>query len=373
MKDRDLHVALISPWQTGGGLANYSKRLQEALDAVGIRVTVVPITHAETWNPVRFNNIIERIPPDTDVVHVQYEAGVFGRLGVSGICTPSFYARLTQIDTTVVTTIHEVHRLSAERSPIKRAIIGARDWVVERTILTASDTTIIHTANAEDILRERHGDQWSLERMRHPVDEPIAAPMSQDAAREAFDIDSEIVLLTFGWVESKKQYTDVIHCLKHLPEATYLIAGEPRHESDKTVLEEVFALASQLGVRDRVQHLGYVAEEDLPTLFGATDVAIAPYEQVTQSGAINTALAYHCPVIASALPAFEELAADYECVLIYHDHETLLNLLRDATTRNTQEQLCKAAKQYAKEETWSSFAEDTAALYDTNGSTTENK
>lgn len=363
MSSESLEVALVTPWDTGGGIANYSERLRSALKTAGHSVTVVPILNPESGNPFGFGDVVRRIPSGADVVHVQFEAGVFGRLLISGVCAPSFYARLARRKWPIVTTLHEVHRNYPDRPTLEAAIVTTRDWLLEHTILFVSDATVVHTAESEAILRDRHGDRHRIEQVRHPVDEPIAPPVHRETAREDLGITADTVLTTFGWVERKKRYQDVIRCLPELPGTEYLIAGEPRHKSDIETLEVVFDLADRLNVQDRVRHLGYVAEEDLPTLFGATDLTIIPYEQVTQSGAANTALAYHCPVVTTSLPAFEELASEYECVLTYDDSDTLHRTIYEATTDGARSLLREAAKRYSETETWSAFSEETVSFY----------
>jgi glycosyltransferase involved in cell wall biosynthesis len=357
------HVALVTPWETGGGIANYSRRFRDALEDTGVNVSVVPIGTPSTWNPWRFNDTIERIPADTDVVHVQYEAGVFGRLVVSGVCTPSFFARLARENWPVVTTVHEVHRFDRDAGWITQGVLRMRDTVLERIVLSSSETTIVHTEEAEEILKDRHGRGWQVERMRHPVDKRVGPPVDKDAARAEFGLGKGPVLLTFGWVESKKRYEDVVRVLPELPNAVYLIAGEPRTEGDESVLKEIRNLSERLGVADRVRHLGYVEDDELPLVFGATDLAIVPYTHVTQSGAVNTALAYQCPVVARSLPAFEELSRAYECILTYADPESLLYVLEAVLDDETLYSLEQSAKQYAKTETWEAFASDTQVLY----------
>lgn len=363
MSEGSLEVALVTPWDTGGGIANYSKRFRDALEGVSVDVTVVPIRHPRTWNVQKFNNVLDSVPPSVDVVHVQYEAGVFGEFGTTGVCTPTFYLGLAQSDWPIITTLHEVHREYPGHSPVTGVAVGIRDRVLERIILTVSDSIIVHTAEAESVLRERHGAQFSVERMRHPVDDPTSTPVAEDTAREELDIKSDTVFVTFGWVESKKRYCDVVRCLPDLPNAVYLIAGEPRHEDDEAVLSRTFDLAAELGVRDQVRHLGYVPDDQLPVLFGAADAAIAPYEQVTQSGAVNTSLAYHCPVVANELPAFEELAAEYDCVVTYDDQAELANILSDIPGKKLTH-LRNSARRYANTETWEAFGERSRTLYE---------
>lgn len=363
MSSDPLEVALLTPWDNGGGISNYSERFRDALVDAGVDVTVVPILHPRTWNPRKFNEVLSRIPTAVDVAHVQFEAGVFGKLGITGVCTPMFYISLARSDWSVVTTLHEVHREYPEHSAVAGTAVRIRDWLLERLILTVSDETVVHTAESESILRERHSGRHSVNRMRHPVDESVSAPVAEDVARNQLDIAADTMFVTFGWVESKKRYRDVVRCLPHLPNAVYLIAGEPRHEGDEEVLESVFDRANELGVRDQVRHIGYVPEEELPTLFGAADAAIVPYEQVTQSGAANTSLAYHCPVVARSLPAFEELAAEYDCVLTYDTQDELASVLSDLFETDLTD-LRNSAKHYANTETWTAFGEQSRDLYE---------
>lgn len=364
MSSDSFTVALITPWDTGGGIADYSKRLRSALESTGHDVSVLPIQNPHTRNPFGLRDIIKRIPAGIDVVHVQFEAGVFGRLLISGICAPAFYAQLVRSDLPIVTTPHEIHRDHSEHSSIESSLVTMRDRLLERIILSVSDATVVHTDEAKMILREKHGDKYLIERMRHPVDDPFAPPEDRERARKSLGVTADTVLLTFGWVESKKRYQDVIRSLPNLSDSEYLIAGEPRYENDEETLQSAFALAERLGVRDRVTHLGYVKEENLPTLFGASDIAIVPYNQVTQSGAVNTALAYHCPVVAKALPAFEELGAEYDCIMTYDNHNDLDNLVQNITSDGVSLHLREAAKQYTETETWTAFGKRTAGVYD---------
>jgi glycosyltransferase involved in cell wall biosynthesis len=363
MSSDSLEVALVTPWDTGGGIANYSERLRAALEDASAEVTVVPIRHPRTWNLAKFNEILRSIPSSVDIVHVQYEAGVFGEFGMTGICTPTFYLELARKKWPVVTTIHEVHREYPGHSSITGRFVGIRDRLLERIILTGSHTTVVHTAEAASILHERYGTQSSVEQMRHPVDATVSTPVAKDVARKELDINTGSVFVTFGWVESKKRYSEVVNCLPDVPNAVYLIAGEPRHEGDEEVLNRVFDAATELGVRDRVRHVGYVQDTELPTLFGAADAAIAPYKQVTQSGAVNTALAYDCPVVARSLPAFEELANEYDCILTYEDQIELSSTLCDLSERDLSD-LQGSAKHYSNTETWEAFGKTTKNLYE---------
>jgi glycosyltransferase involved in cell wall biosynthesis len=354
-----LTVALIAPMDTDGGIEHYSNRLASALQMKSVNLNRVDIQAPAATSPWPFVRLIRAVPDGTDLVHLQYEAGLFGDVGIHGIWTPLVSLGLRQFP--LVTTIHEVHASRPDYSRSADAVLRVRDRVLERCLIGASDRVVVHTNHAADVLKSRHDCSPSVVTMRHPVDQPVTPLVDRETARDELNIDGDFVVTTLGWIESKKRYRDVVELLPQVPDIEYLIAGEPRH--DESILPALFDRAAELGVRDRVHHLGYVSEERLPVLFGGTDVAILPYTVVTQSGALNTALGYRCPVVATALPAFREVAREYACVRTYDDQSELksvLSILRDC---DEYDRSVTAAETYVTRESWSEFARMTAATY----------
>ena len=184
-----------------------------------------------------------------------------------------------------------------------------------------------------------------------------------DQAKAELDVEGTAVL-TFGFVEEKKRYEDVIRALPSFPDLTYLIAGGFREGEGQTVLDRCTALADDLGVSDRVRHLGYVAEQDVPVVFSAADAVVLPYERVSQSGVVNEALAYRRPVVTSSLPAFEELRTEFGCLLTYDEQSELLERLSAVLTdKNTQNRLQRCTEKYIQSVSWQQFSEQSVRLY----------
>jgi len=359
--DDDLTVALVTPWERRGGIASYSARFAEALQDGGVTVEPVPVLEAQPANPLAFGALVDDIPAHADVVHVQFEAGLFGRLGMTGVGAPWFFYRLADDPRPVVTTLHEVHATHDHRGAVGDRLLRARDWVIERAAIRASDQLLVHTREAERILRRRHFDV-PIERALHPVD-PDTERIPTDRAKTRLGLDDDVIT-TFGWVEQKKRYRDVIESLPALPSTTYLIAGEARPDGSRAVLSRALELATNLGVRDRVRHLGYVENEDVPAVFCATDVVVLPYERVSQSGVLNDSLAYRCPTVTTSLPAFEEVADRYGCLLTYDRSVGPEACLREALYDNAvRATLTEAADRYVERESWERFADRTLDMY----------
>lgn len=356
-----LTVAIVSPLGVRGGIATYTSKLIDAMPESRVRVVEVPIESPESKNPLGFLGLVAAIPDSTDIVHVQYEAGLFGRAGVSGIGAPGFFAKLDRRSLPIVTTLHEVHREHLHRGPIGNYLLQLRDWLIERSIVRVSDRVVVHTREAERIVRERH-EVESVNRFLHPV-EANADIVPKAEAKSELGIDGEIIL-TFGWVERKKRYKDVIEALPEFPSATFLIAGGKRDGEGEAVLDSAIERARELGVEDQIEYIGYAEEQQVPTLFNAADVVVLPYERVSQSGVVNDALAYQRPVITSDLSAFNELREEYGCLLTYGSRqgleEALAAVFEDESVRT---RLATQAQEYVEAESWSRFGERTARIY----------
>lgn len=358
----EIHVALVAPKAKQGGIATYTKRFTAVLKEQGATVTPIVIENTETTNPLAFVDLLDDIPDDADVIHVQFEAGLFGKFGMSGIGAPAFFLTLTRADRPVVVTLHEVHAEHVHRGVVGDRLLRARDALIERLALRAADATVVHTAEARRVLDKRHGDNHRIERMLHPVDADVN-PIPTEAAKSELGIEVPVAL-TFGFVEEKKRYEDMIRALPAFPNLTYLIGGGFREGEGETVWKRCESLAGDLGVSDRVRHLGYVADDELPIVFSAADVVVLPYERVSQSGVVNDALAYRRPSVASSLPAFEELRAEYDCLLTYEDQSELQDVLDDALRDEaTQNRLRECADEYVAAVSWRNFGEWSTGLY----------
>lgn len=359
----NLHIALLTPWERQGGIATYSTKFADALEDVGVDVTPVPVVNTDSANPFEFVKLVSAIPDEADVVHVQFEAGLFGQLGMSGVGAPAFFIALSRLELPVVTTLHEIHAKHPHRGVLGDSVLRARDFVIERLALRASDATVVHTNHAREILHERHGEDDRIERMLHPADSNVES-ISKERAKDKLNIDGPM-LLTFGFVEEKKRYQDVIQALPDFPDVTYFIAGGYRESKGRRHAEECRKLARELGVGNRVRFDGYVRDEDVPIVFSAADIVVLPYGRVSQSGVLNDALAHRKLVIASSLPAFREVEAEYGCLLTYENEPELKDTLQSVLTGDTTvDRLQLRAGAYTSDVSWPQFAAKTENIYE---------
>jgi len=139
-----------------------------------------------------------------------------------------------------------------------------------------------------------------------------------------------------------------------------LIAGEPK---SLAYLESLKARSQSRGVETRIIFYGPYSTEEIPTLLNAADLAILPYKKVTQSGALNHALAYHLPVITSNLAFFRELNAQYHCLLMFKDKNDLVTSIKKSLGPRTRQKLKQNAKQFLRERSITTIANQFVSLY----------
>ena len=134
------------------------------------------------------------------------------------------------------------------------------------------------------------------------------AGRSRKDLRAELGIESdELVLLSFGQIRRYKDLTLLVEAFSRagLDRGVLLIAGLPLDESEAKEL-------SRATVRDGrvVTVLEYVPDDRVAELYEASDVAVVARGDGGTSGALILALSMGLPVVAAALPAYEELTGD---------------------------------------------------------------
>jgi teichuronic acid biosynthesis glycosyltransferase TuaC len=109
------------------------------------------------------------------------------------------------------------------------------------------------------------------------------------------------LILSVGALIPRKGQDLLIAALPALPNAMLMLAGQGESEADYR------ALASDLGVADRVSFLGSVLHDDLPALFAAADVMALVSSSEGLANAWVEALACGTPVVASDVGGIREL------------------------------------------------------------------
>ena len=110
--------------------------------------------------------------------------------------------------------------------------------------------------------------------------------------------------------------------------------------------------------------MGYLS--DFTDVLNATDVALLPYRNVTDSGVLHLLTAYGVPIIASDLEAFREVYDEYGCLILFKsgDSQDLLAKSQELLGNQHQRDLLKSNCMAMWNATnWSNIAQKHVQLY----------
>jgi glycosyltransferase involved in cell wall biosynthesis len=183
---------------------------------------------------------------------------------------------------------------------------GIFDWFLARRILWRGDGLIV--MSEEDFALLRRALPWGKIRgtTHPPYDVFSRTPTDRASARAKLKLDpNEPVLLFFGFIRKYKGLKFLIEALalvrKRIP-AKLIVTGEfwedarPYHE-----------LIQKLGLKDAIQiHDTYIPNDEIATYFSATDCAVLPYLEATQSGVAQVAIGFDTPVITTNVGGMSE-------------------------------------------------------------------
>jgi glycosyltransferase involved in cell wall biosynthesis len=170
--------------------------------------------------------------------------------------------------------------------------------------LHAFDTLVVHTGQGRARLEARGVAPRRIAVLPHgPLAPPVTAPPDP--------MQGQLTFLCFGQMKPYKGLDLAVEAFALLPEtlrarARLRVVGQARMD-----VAPVEALAATRGVAGQVViETRFVAEEELPALFGRGVVALFPYREIEASGVLSLALAHGRPVIASRLGTFAETLTD---------------------------------------------------------------
>lgn len=338
------------------GIAHYTAGLVRAMPP-GIAVEVFagsfdPQTHAQhAALAARLNA--------ADVIHVQHEYAYWGGMGPD----TGYFAFMAAIRRPVVMTVHELDlRTVGTRglpAPLERAY---KRWLNRRVFTQPRIRRwLTHSGDVTASLASLGVPKCAVETLPMPV--PPAAPMPlPEVAKAALGLQGRRVLTIFGFLARRKGYDLALEALARFPEDVTLLAAGGVHGADRTAPDrELMALAKRLGVGERFRITGYLAEEQVPLIFGATDLLLAPFHEVSGSASLALGQAYGCPILASDLPALRESGA---ALFPPGDAAALaaavMRLLAHAEER---ERLAALSGAHAARHSYRALAERTAAIY----------
>jgi len=158
------------------------------------------------------------------------------------------------------------------------------------------------------------------------VDLAMFQPMDRARARREIGYGSGRLLLFVGRLERLKGVEVAIRALGLLRDRRHddvrlLILGEDSHEGEESEKERLKAIASEVGVRDRVDFVGSVAHHELPYFYAAADVCVMPSYSESFGLVALEAQACGCPVVASGVSGLRSVVRDEVSGYLIDEHD----------------------------------------------------
>ncbi len=179
------------------------------------------------------------------------------------------------------------------------------DLALTRYALGPIDTFIAQSRSVAEDLRRFRPEAPMLE-VPHPVYSIFGKGTEREAARRRLGVTAHDVALFFGFIRRYKGLANLLRAVALIPrERSFqlLIGGEFYEDEAATK-----SLIRELGLGDRVVlHDRYIANEEVADFFSAANVAVLPYVTATQSGIIQIAMNFNCPVITTDVGGLPEV------------------------------------------------------------------
>jgi teichuronic acid biosynthesis glycosyltransferase TuaC len=146
--------------------------------------------------------------------------------------------------------------------------------------------------------------------LRNGVDLTRFRPSNRATARTSLSLGSEPVLASVGNLALEKGHDLVIRALVALPAARLLVVGRGAEEGN------LRALATNLGVADRVRFMGLLAQEQLIQVYGAVDLLVLGSSREGWANVLLESMACGTPVVATDVGAASDAVAAPEAGLV---------------------------------------------------------
>jgi glycosyltransferase involved in cell wall biosynthesis len=182
------------------------------------------------------------------------------------------------------------------------------------------------------------------------------------AVRTKYTLDDDPYILTVGTVQPRKNYQMLIQAFQKVAEQfphNLIIAG-----GKGWLYEEMVAEIDRVGLNGRVRFIGFVDDDDLPTLYSGATLFAFPSLYEGFGIPLLEAMACGVPVItsnASSLPeVVGETAVQLSPLRPNQWTKTIIQLLEDANQRT---QLVAGGFRQVRQFTWHHAAEQLLDLY----------
>jgi D-inositol-3-phosphate glycosyltransferase len=244
---------------------------------------------------------------------------------------------------------------------------------VEAEIAQQADLLMASTEDeARDLVDDYGADPERVAVVAPGVDLSMFQPMDRAEARREIGHGNGRLLLFVGRLERLKGVEIAIRALALLrdrrnDDVRLLVLGQDSREGDESEMERLKAVASEVGVRDRIDFVGSVAHHELPYFYAAADVCVMPSYSESFGLVGLEAQACGCPVVASDVSGLRSVVRDEVTGYLVASHdpaayaERIGRLLADG---ELAQQMGRRGRLLAQRYSWSRTADRIEELFE---------
>ena len=280
----------------------------------GTAAEIAPLTIVPCWrfgallNPVQILNTVRRIKPDVVLFNIQFASFGDGKIAATiGLSTPAMM-RLAGVPTIVL--LHNIMETVDLQSagfasnPIIEKTIRLFGNMATRMVLSADRVALTIPKYVEIITEKYHADNVLLA-PHGSFDEDVEVP--------DFDLPpGPKQVMAFGKFGTYKKVEGLIEAVQLLEAEGHgplelVIAGtdSPNAQGYLDSMQDLYPNVTN------VRYTGYVAEEDVPIVFGEAAAVVFPYTSTTgSSGVLHQAGTYGKAAVLPKIGDFAEVIAE---------------------------------------------------------------
>ncbi|TXI40371.1 MAG: glycosyltransferase [Mycobacterium sp.] len=278
-------------------------------------------------NAVRICRAVRASRADVVLVNAHFTSFAAGKAAAAlGLMTPALLRAggmpVTVLLHNLVDTV-DLEKAGFSSNPILTRVLAFIGGLVTRIVLGA-DKVCVTIPQYVDVLRDKYGARNVYLAPHGSFEEPD--PVERDP-------HATPTLLAFGKWGTYKRIEVLLdaHAILRAEgvDVDVVVAGTDSHNS----VGYLDGVKQTYGDLPGVHFTGYVAEEDIPRVFGSATVAVFPYTSTTgSSGVLHQAGSYGCPVVLPDIGDLAEVVRDEGFEAVTFDPEDAADLARALRT-----------------------------------------
>ncbi len=278
--------------------------------------------------------------------------------------SPNFILPPTQRAKTLLT----VHDLSFIRHP-QGAVASLRKWlkkVVPRSLARADHVLADSESTKQDLIQIFNISPETITVVGAGVEarfRPVTDRLVLEAVQQRYRLPPlEKFILSLGTLEPRKNFTGLIEAYNQSPvrETHHLVIAGGKG----WLYDDIFTAAETSPVADRIHLIGFVADDDLPTLYSLADIFAYPSHYEGFGIPVIEAMACGTPVICANNSCLPEVAGQAALQITATDTPALAEALhRVATDHCLRQEAINQGFRQAQKFTWPAAAKRLLTVY----------